>query len=150
MGGLSGLVPRARGGRRLCREHGRQRRRDRQLAAECRPQEHAAVQSPDVRDGSLNDEDVGQGAFVNFPAFIGSVASRDCIVSPVTGIGGRSDHLLLTAVWTDAGQDLSYSIENTANGGPADAQAFIKACNPTSSTIDDDETHFTLLVVDAQ
>jgi hypothetical protein len=40
--------------------------------------------------------------------------------------------------------NLGYSVESTANGGPSDAQAFIKACNPTNSSVDDEVPHFSL------
>ena len=58
--------------------------------------------------------------------------------------------MLLTTAETDANPNLSYSIENTAGAPPGTAEAYIKACNPTDLTIDDDNTHFSLLVIDAQ
>ena len=56
-----------------------------------------------------------------------------------------------TTIWlypehTDASPGLSY----TAEYQPSGASMRIKVCNPTHANIDDGNTHFNLLVIDAQ
>ena len=41
-------------------------------------------------------------------------------------------------------------VENTAGAPAGVVEAYIKACNPTDSTVDDEVTHFSPLVFDAQ
>jgi hypothetical protein len=107
---------------------------------------NAAVQSADVRNGTLNDEDVGQGTFVNFVGNIGAVPAHGCVNRNVTGINALGDHLLLTANFADAADQLGYSIQYQ----PDFEGAWIVACNPTDGSINDGATTFNLLVFDAQ
>ena len=104
------------------------------------------VGSKQVRNFKLNDQDVGQGTFVNFETSIGSIGASDCGVVALSGIDAKGDHLLLTPSWQDANIDLDYTITYQRDAG----YAYLSVCNRTDSTIDDGKTHFNLLVFDAQ
>jgi hypothetical protein len=104
------------------------------------------VQSIDVKNGSLNDEDVGQGTVVNFAGNIGVVPAHTCVDRNVTGINAQGDHLLLTPSVADSFGQLVYSIEYR----PDLEGAVIVVCNPSDLGVDDEVTHFNLLIFDAQ
>jgi hypothetical protein len=105
-----------------------------------------SVGSSEVANGTLNDEDVGQGSFVNFNAFVGQVPANDCNTQVITGINARGDHLLLTPSGDDSNVHLSYFVKYRTD----DESAYLKACNATNVAADDGMTHFNLLVFDAQ
>jgi hypothetical protein len=111
----------------------------------------SAVGSAEVADSSLNDEDIGERTFVNFTANIGTVPAQDCVDRYVTGAGGFGDHLVLTANWQDTNSNLEYTPQHSAlTGSPSQDAVAIHVCNPTTSAIDDANTRFNLLVIDAQ
>jgi hypothetical protein len=104
--------------------------------------------STDIKNGSLNDEDIGASTFVGFEATIGTIAGHTCIQLPVTGVGGRGDHLLLTPDIEDGHGAIIYAARY--NNYPSGDQMDIQACNPTANQVNDGTTHFNLLVIDAQ
>jgi hypothetical protein len=112
-------------------------------AADLRP---SSVGTSEVANGSLNDEDVGQGTFVNFTGAIGTVAANSCTVKLVTGVNAQGDHLLLTPNADTEDHDLVYQAEYRSSA----ESMFIQACNPKNFPIDDGNTNFNLLVIDAQ
>ena len=99
-----------------------------------------------VRNFSLNDQDVGQGTFVNFEATVGTFSAGTCDSLPITGIDARGDHLLLTPSSKDSSIFLDYAIKYRRDTG----SAHLTVCNRTNATINDGTTHFNLLVFDAQ
>jgi hypothetical protein len=100
-----------------------------------------------INDGTLNDEDISQGTFVNFTGNIGTVPAHNCVERRVTGVNARGDHLLLTPNYETATTGrLVYSAEYTSD----DESMLIQACNPTGASINDGTTNFNLLVIDAQ
>jgi len=108
-----------------------------------------SIDSDEVSDATLDDEDVGQTVLVDFTGAIGVIPANSCVSRNVTGltsaVGG--DHLLLTTNSTDAAPGLLYS----GQYAPTGASSFqIKICNPTTSSIDDENTHFSALLFDAQ
>jgi hypothetical protein len=105
-----------------------------------------AVGSAAVANGQLNDEDIAQATFVNFTGAIGLLGAHVCVERKVTGVNVQGDHLLLTPDFATQHGDLVYSAE-TVNGGGG--EMWIQACNPTDSTINDGNTNFNLLVIDA-
>jgi hypothetical protein len=105
-----------------------------------------SVSSLKVANGSLNDEDVGQGTFVNFAATIGQVVTHVCKLDLITGINATGDHLLLTPSASDANPYLEYTIEYSLS----QESATLKTCNYSDTTQNDGTTHFNLLVFDAQ
>ena len=104
------------------------------------------VQSADVRNGALNDEDVAQGTFVNFVGVIGSVPAQSCVEKTVSGVTAQGDHLLLTPDFDTQHPNLAYSAESDSSDG----SMTIQVCNPTTGAINDGNTNFNLLVIDAQ
>ena len=100
----------------------------------------------DIVDGSLDDQDVGQGTFVNFAGEIGTVPAHGCVDRAITGINAQNDHLVLTPANNDSSPGVVYDILFST----ADEFAVIHACNATGSSINDATTHFNLLVFDAQ
>ena len=103
------------------------------------------VGTKQVRNFKLNDQDVGQGTFVNFEASIGTV-KPGCYLKAITGIDAKGDHLLLTPSRADSTASLDYTIFYER-----DAQsAALVVCNRTTAAVDDGTTHFNLLVFDAQ
>jgi hypothetical protein len=105
-----------------------------------------AVKSADVANGQLNDEDVGQGTFVNFAANVGTVFTGTCSRADISGINAQGDHLLLTPSTADDNPYLEYTIEYD----PAQEAAKLRTCNYTNVNQNDGTTHFNLLVFDAQ
>jgi len=105
-----------------------------------------AVKSADVANGQLNDEDVGQGTFVNFAANVGTVFTGTCSEAPISGINAQGDHLLLTPSVADADPFLEYTLEYD----PDQEAATLRSCNYTNVNQNDGTTHFNLLVFDAQ
>jgi hypothetical protein len=106
-----------------------------------------AVGTSEVANGTLNDEDVGQGTFVNFSATLGTVAAHDCKYDFITGINAQGDHLLLTPNVDTVPADLDFSVQYR---GDAESAALV-ACNPTGSSISVPVgSKFNLLVIDAQ
>jgi hypothetical protein len=103
-----------------------------------------AVNSADVANGQLNDEDVGQRTFVNFAANIGTVFAHSCNGKALPGVNAQGDHLLLTPSEQDSAPFLDYSILYTAQ-----EHATIYTCNHTDIDINDGTTHFNMLVFDA-
>jgi hypothetical protein len=65
---------------------------------------------------------------------------------PVTGINAAGDHLLLTPDFHTTAFDLDYHIQSRT----LDSEARIAVCNPTNAAINDGNTNFNLLVIDAQ
>jgi hypothetical protein len=109
-------------------------------------QGHNRVFSDDIVNGNLNDQDVGQGTFVNFAANIGTIDSGFCKDAPISGIDAQGDHLLLTPSAADDDDLLDYSIRYQPNF----EAARLVVCNHTNFQIEDGTTHFNLLVFDAQ
>jgi hypothetical protein len=108
-----------------------------------------SIDSDELVDATLDDEDIGQTVLVDFTGTIGVVPANSCVSRPVGGlspvVGG--DHLLLTPNLTDAATGLIYAGEYAPTNGTF---FHIKACNPTTSAIDDGNTHFSALLFDAQ
>ena len=102
-----------------------------------------------INPGTLNDEDISQGAFVNFTGSIGVVPAQSCVDRFVTGVNAAGDHLLLTPNFADTSSNLEYSAQHSAPGDGGNAVA-IHVCNHTAAPIDDGNTRFNLLVIDAQ
>ena len=100
----------------------------------------------DIGDGTLKDEDIAKGTFVNFAASIGSIAAQSCDGRIVTGVDAQGDHLLLTPDQNTASLFLTYNIGYQPGG----SNAILRVCNPTTAAIDDGNTNFNLLVIDAQ
>jgi hypothetical protein len=113
-------------------------------AADLRP---GSVASSEVANGSLNDEDVGQGTFVNFNANVGTVPAHQCGNAIISGLNATGDHLLLTPSYADAHVNLVYGIRY---GNTSEPEARLSFCNPTDFTVSDGTTHFSVLVFDAQ
>ena len=87
------------------------------------------------------------GTVTNFLGDIGLVPARSCVSRRISGIDAAGDHLLLAPNFDGSSANLSYGIEySTSQNG----DAFIKACNPTNSDINDSFTRFNLLEIDAQ
>jgi hypothetical protein len=105
----------------------------------------SSVRSSEVANGSLNDEDVGQGTFVNFSGNIGSVPAHGCVERLVTGVNAQGDHLLLTPDFQTQTSRLVYSAESDGDN----ASMHIQVCNPADVDINDGNTNFNLLVIDA-
>jgi hypothetical protein len=103
----------------------------------------------DVVDGSLEDQDIAEGTFVNFNAVLaegGDIHPHTCDVATITGINAQADHLLLTGNAFDSPIGLVHSIEYH----PGDSNATLKSCNVTNlDLLGPVETHFNLLVIDA-
>ena len=110
----------------------------------------SSVHSEEVLDSSLNDEDIGQGTFVNFVGSIGNVPAHNCVDRQVTGVNARNDHVLLSPDWNTADSDLSYTGLYSSQSGTGEGFVMIRACNPTAADINDGNTNFNLLVIDAQ
>ena len=107
-----------------------------------------AIDSSHVLNNILNDEDIGQIVLVDFLGSIGVVPAASCVYRDVSGPAGLGgDHLVLTPNTTDASPGLSYTAEYQPTGANS---MRIKVCNPTHANIDDGNTHFNLLVIDAQ
>ncbi len=106
------------------------------------------IKASDIKNLSLKDEDIAQGAFVDFEGNIGVVPARQCVRKTVTGINAGDDHLVLAARATTAPLELIYTAEYVSPN--TDGSAFIKVCNPTNTAINDGTTRFNLLVIDAQ
>jgi hypothetical protein len=101
--------------------------------------------SSDICDFCNNDQDVGQGTFVDFQATIGDVAAQSCKDLNITGINAQGDHLLLTPSNADSDTNLIYDARYRGTEA-----ATLHVCNPTTSLKQDGTTHFNLLVFDAQ
>ena len=71
--------------------------------------------------------------------------AQSCVTRIVTGVNAQGDHLLLTPSGNGASGLLTYTAQSHAN----DNNMEIKACNPTTSAIDDGTNTFSLLVIDA-
>ena len=107
-----------------------------------------AIDSSHILDGYLDDEDIGDFVSVDFLGSIGVVLAASCVYRVVTGPAGLGgDHLVLTPNTTDASPGLSYTAEYQPSGANS---MRIKVCNPTHANIDDGNTHFNLLAIDAQ
>ncbi len=104
-----------------------------------------SVGSSEVANGTLNDEDISQGSFVNFLASIKSVAAHNCGYNTVTGVNAAGDHLVLTPSFDASPGIINYTAEYAADG-----TVRIKACNPTDFAYGAHTTRFNLLVIDAQ
>jgi len=104
-----------------------------------------SVGGDEVTNNSLDDQDIAQGTFVNFEAVIGTIPQGFCGTKEITGVTATGDHLVLTASQADASPVLSYTAEYSTNGS-----AWIKVCNPANFDVNDGNTHFNLLVIDAQ
>jgi hypothetical protein len=107
-----------------------------------------SLTSDDIANGALNDQDIGETVAVDFVGTIGVVPANSCAKRNVilsSALGG--DHMILTANSTDAAANLHYSAEYQPTN---DNFMTIKACNPTTAAIDDGNTHFNLLAINAQ
>jgi hypothetical protein len=105
-----------------------------------------AVRSADVANGTLNEEDVGQASLDNFAVDVGGVDAHQCAAFTIGGLHAELDHLLLTPSAHDSDPLLDYSIKYDPTGeDPA-----LLACNRNDFDVDDGESHFNLLVFDAQ
>jgi hypothetical protein len=105
----------------------------------------SSVGASEVADGSLNDEDISQGTFVNFLASINRVDAHNCGYNTVTGVNAAGDHLVLTPSFDASPGIINYTAEYAADG-----TVRIKACNPTDFAYGAHTTRFNLLVIDAQ
>ena len=104
------------------------------------------IESRHINPGTLKDEDVSQGTFVNFAANIGTVPAQGCVKKQITGINAAGDHLLLTPNNDDARGSLIYSVLYTSN----QEWAWLETCNPGTVALNDDVTHFNLMIFNAQ
>ena len=111
-------------------------------AVDLRP---GSIASSEVVNGSLNDEDISQGTFVNFLASINRVDAHNCGYNTVTGVNAAGDHLVLTPSFDASPGIINYTAEYAADG-----TVRIKACNPTDFAYGAHTTRFNLLVIDAQ
>jgi hypothetical protein len=98
----------------------------------------------DIVDGSLEDQDIAEGTFVNFLASINSVGAHNCGYNTVAGVNAAGDHLVLTPSFDDSPGIINYTAEYAADG-----TVKIKACNPTDFAYGAHTTRFNLLVIDA-
>ena len=106
----------------------------------------SAINSRHINNGTLNDEDVGQSTFVNFEADIGVVPAQGCVKDQITGINASGDHLLLTPNNNDSRGSLTYQVYYVLG----QEWAWLETCNPGTVALNDENTHFNLLVFDAQ
>jgi hypothetical protein len=104
-----------------------------------------SVGSSEVANGTLKDEDVGEGTFA-FEGDIGTVPAHFCVERTVSGVNAQGDHLLLTPQYETQATFLTYSAEYLSTT----EDMVIQACNPTNGNINDGTTNFKLLVFDAQ
>jgi len=107
--------------------------------------EIGALGGAEITNFSLNDEDVGQGTFVNFLVSINRVDAHSCGYNTVTGANAAGDHLVLTPSFDASPGVINYTAEYAADGSVR-----IKACNPTDFAYGNHTTRFNLLVIDAQ
>jgi hypothetical protein len=77
---------------------------------------------------------------------IGPVAAHDCQERLVSDVDADGDHLLLTPDFNTINPNLVYSAEMRDF---SDGLMAIQACNPRASLINDNQTLFNLLVIDA-
>jgi hypothetical protein len=77
---------------------------------------------------------------------IGNVPAQSCVERLVTGVNAQGHHLILTPDFDTQSSQLVYSAESRG----ASESMFIQACNPKTSAVDDGNTNFNLLVIDAQ
>jgi hypothetical protein len=96
-----------------------------------------------VVDGSLNDEDIAQGTFVDFQADLPKLLGHTCSVGPITGVNAQGDHLLLTPSG-DSGT-LLFSVKYDPNS----PDPSLVTCNPEGQTVPAGPVHLSLLVIDA-
>jgi hypothetical protein len=109
---------------------------------------NAAVQTADVRNGTLNDEDVAKTTLVDFVVNIGNVPAHQCHNTAIDPFGTDGAHLVLTP-GDDSAIGLTYSVAyDTTPGNFIDA--YLITCNHGATDIDDGNTHFNLLVIDAR
>jgi hypothetical protein len=102
----------------------------------------------DVANGTLNDEDIGQASFVNFTGQIGTIQAHDCVYKRVEGLPvDNDDHLVLTPEVTTSKGELIYLPKWDASEG---GNMFIQVCNLTNAAVNDGNTQFNLLEIDAQ
>jgi hypothetical protein len=107
------------------------------------------VLATDVRNGDLNDEDIAKKKLVNFVVNIGNVSAHHCVNTAIDPFGTDRAHLLLTPSGADNATGLTYSVAyDTTPGNFIDA--YLSTCNYGDSDINDGNTHFNLLVIDAQ
>ena len=107
------------------------------------------VLTADVRNGNLNDEDIAKTTLVNFVVNIGNVSAHHCVNTAIDPFGTDRAHLVLTPSGADSAIGLTYSVAyDTTPGNFIDA--YLTTCNYGASDINDGNTHFNLLVVDAQ
>lgn len=107
-----------------------------------------AVSAREVEDGSLNGSDIGEAAYFNFAANVGSVSGQICAKTFVTGLPNDArDHLVLTPSHADV---TSYYLTYSAEWSDTPGEMVLTTCNVGTGTVDDEITHFNLLVIDAQ
>jgi hypothetical protein len=101
----------------------------------------------DVVDGSLEDQDIAQGAFYNFAATIPATTTGACANDVITGVESQNDHLLLTPLG-DAQYGFEYHV--SALEGFAGGPIRLHVCNHSGQNAAAHTVHFNLLVIDAQ
>ncbi len=99
-----------------------------------------------IVDGSLKDEDIAQGTFVDFSAHIDGIPAGLCTTGMITGVNAWGDHLLLTPDLDTANPNgqVTYDIQETAG-----ERAALTACNHGNTAIPGRTAKFSLLVIDA-
>jgi hypothetical protein len=103
-----------------------------------------AVGTTEVANGSLNDEDIGQFAVADYQVAIGNVPGNDCTYVAFPAGSAQGDHILLTPDFSTTAFDLDYHVQYSA-GEPR-----IAVCNATNTAINDGNTNFNVLWIDAQ
>ena len=105
-----------------------------------------AVTGAKVRDHSLDADDVGIAQF-NFSVGIGAVAANTCESRGVPGLplGDPQDHFVLTPE-ASAEPRMTYSATYASQPG----FMIIRVCNLGTGPINDGNTQFNLLVINAQ
>ena len=99
----------------------------------------------DVVDETLEDQDVAEGAFVDFEASVGNVVANSCKELEISGINAQGDHLLVTPDFTTVSGRVIYSMEWREES----SSAMLQACNPTPTLAAEGFVGMNLLVFDA-
>lgn len=106
-----------------------------------------SVSTSKVLDGGLIDRDIAQtgGVFRQFNGFIGAVPANNCVIRSVIGVNSFRDHILMTPNADTAHPKLMYGVEYH----DSQERLEIKICNPTTASINDGNTSFNLLIIQA-
>ena len=81
-----------------------------------------------------------------FAADIGTLPAQGCVKDQITGINAAGDHLLLTPNNNDARGSLTYTVLYSSGN----EWAWLETCNPGTVALNDELTHFNLMVFNAQ